>query len=59
MVELLLKHKADSNCRDKYERKPIHWAAYNGHWDVVRTLVLAGADPSARDRDVGDIPIKD
>ncbi len=52
MVELLLKNGANIDARDKLERRAVHWAAFGGHWDVLRMLVVRGADPTARDKDV-------
>lgn len=52
MVEFLIGKGANLDARDKRERRPLHWAAFAGHWDVVRTLVLNGADPTAKDKDV-------
>ena len=35
---------------------PLHWAAMNDNEMVVRTLIAAGADIAARDRD-GNTPL--
>lgn len=35
--------------RDSYDRTPLHRAAAGNHEQVVRVLLLAGADPEARD----------
>lgn len=41
--------------RDDYRRTPVHVAAYGAHHDVMRTLVKAGANPNALERDRYDI----
>ena len=45
--------KKGNNVNDKDKRKPnataLHWAARDGHIEVVKTLLAAGADVSARD----------
>ena len=51
MVELLIDFGGNVDARDKRERRPIHFAAFAGHWDVVRTLMLKGADPTAKDKE--------
>ena len=32
------------NVRDNFGFTPLHWACFKGHSDIVRTLMLAGAD---------------
>ena len=39
--------------RDRFEYTPLHWAAVQGHWDVVETLVERGADVNALGWDGG------
>jgi ankyrin repeat protein len=45
--------KKGNNVNDKDKRKPyataLHWAARDGHIEVVKTLLAAGADVNARD----------
>jgi hypothetical protein len=51
-VRWLLDHDADPNAR--WSRSdaavtPLHFAAAEGHADIVRTLLAASADPRIRD----------
>ncbi|MCG6924128.1 MAG: ankyrin repeat domain-containing protein [Acidobacteria bacterium] len=39
--------------RDRFRYTPLHWAAVQGHWDVVATLVERGADVNALGGDGG------
>jgi ankyrin repeat protein len=43
------------DARDRYERTPLHVAAYDRHHDAMRALVAAGANPNALERDRYDI----
>ena len=52
MVQLLLEKGATINAFDKQDRRALHWAAYMGHVDVVRTLVSYGAEVNCRDKQV-------
>ena len=36
---------------DKRDRRPLHYAAYGNHADVVRLLLARGADVDAIDKD--------
>lgn len=38
-------------------QSPLHTAAYYGHLEVIRLLLEAGLDPSARDADYGATPL--
>jgi hypothetical protein len=40
-VEKLLRNKAQPNVQDSDERTPLHWAAVNGHANVVSVLAKA------------------
>ena len=37
------------NCRNRFSLTPIFYAAQNGHNDVLKVLLKAGADPGAHD----------
>ena len=45
-VELLLALNADPNAVDHNNQTPLHWAAYGGNVDVVKTLLRGGAKAS-------------
>ena len=44
LVELLVEHGADINCRDTEGFTPLHIAAIHGQMQVVKKLVELGAD---------------
>lgn len=44
MVKLLLAWKADPNSRSYFWKTPLHFAAENGHDEIVEILIEAGAD---------------
>jgi ankyrin repeat protein len=48
-VQLLLKHKAKVDARDRHGRSALHEAARAGHADVAGALLAAGADVQASD----------
>ena len=48
-VQLLLKHKARLDARDRQRRSALHEAAVAGHVDIVETLLNAGANVEPRD----------
>ncbi|MDH5831621.1 ankyrin repeat domain-containing protein [Luteimonas sp. M1R5S18] len=48
-VQLLLRHKAKVDARDRDGRTALHVAAFQGHADIVAALLDAGADVQARD----------
>lgn len=48
-AEALIRAGGDVTARDHAGWTALHWAAHQGRDDVVFTLVLAGADPEARD----------
>ena len=48
-VQLLLKHKARLDARDRSRRSALHEAAAAGHADIVQTLLEAGANIEPRD----------
>ncbi|KAG6354339.1 hypothetical protein INS49_004356 [Diaporthe citri] len=47
VVRLLVSHGSNVNFKDKIGRTPLLWAATNGHYDLVKTLLETGADVSA------------
>ena len=57
VVDLLLHHDGDVNCRANNELTLLHLAATNGHADCVRVLLMHNADISARDEN-GRTPIQ-
>ena len=48
-VQLLLKHKARADARDRQRRSALHEAALAGHVDIIDVLLGAGANLEARD----------
>ncbi len=48
MVEMLVKHGADVNAKDKWAWTPLHRAAVNGNVEVVKILISHGADTKAK-----------
>ncbi len=48
-VQLLLKHKARIDARDRQRRSALHEAALAGHAEIVEVLLGAGANLDARD----------
>lgn len=51
MVALLLARGANTNHRAHCGKTALRLAALEGHREVVRTLMRAGADPSTKDAD--------
>jgi uncharacterized membrane protein len=49
VAELLIKHGADVNSRNRYGWTPLHYAACGGYRDVVELLIKSGADVNARE----------
>jgi ankyrin repeat protein len=43
-VETLLRHKANVNAREEYQKTPLHFAAKNGHTDTASILLSHGKD---------------
>jgi hypothetical protein len=50
VVQTLLKHRADVEARDDFEKSSLHRASFHGHATVVQTLLEHGADAAARDK---------
>lgn len=48
-VQLLLKHKARADARDRQRRSALHEAAQAGHVAIIDALLAAGANLEARD----------
>lgn len=48
-VQLLLKHKARADARDRRRRSALHEAALAGHAGIIDALLAAGANLEARD----------
>ncbi|MFG6109493.1 ankyrin repeat domain-containing protein [Stenotrophomonas nematodicola] len=48
-VQLLLKHKARADARDRQRRSALHEAALAGHVDIIDVLLGAGANLESRD----------
>lgn len=49
VAQLLHEHGADIDAKGYFGATGLHWAAHNGHGDVVRWLVARGANPNLRD----------
>jgi ankyrin repeat protein len=50
-IKKLLQQKIDVNVRDSCAYTPLHWAAWNGHIEVVMLLIENGADVHAVNND--------
>ena len=57
VLELLLQHKGDPNCRANSGYTPLHLAASSGHVDCVRVLLDNNADISSTD-EYGKTPLQ-
>ncbi len=57
MLQFVLLHRVvDVNAIDDEKLTPLHFAAENGHLEVVNELLKMEADMKARD-DIGDTPV--
>ena len=57
VLELLLQHKGDPNCRANGGYTPLHLAASSGHVDCVRVLLANNAHISSKD-EYGKTPLQ-
>jgi FOG: Ankyrin repeat len=53
---LVIDWGVDPNVRERHGVTPLHYAARNGHLDVVEFLLEHGADPNVQDND-GKTPL--
>ena len=49
VARLQLARKCCIDAKSDNNRKPLHWASYQGHTSVAKSLIYAGADVDARD----------
>lgn len=54
MAELLIQQGCVVNACDKRDRRPLHYAAYQEHEDLVRLLLNHEADVNVKDRGVSE-----
>ena len=59
VIQCLLEHGADVNKTRTNGMTPLHAAALNGHAEVLTCLMNWGASLTARDDDIGKLPIDD
>lgn len=52
MVELLIKHGADTSATNSVQQGPAHYAAAKGHRDVLLFLIANGAAANAADKEL-------
>ena len=50
IVEVLLKHSADPNIKNRWDNTPLLMASFKGHKDIVELLLKHGADPNVKDQ---------
>lgn len=51
LVKLCIAHNVDTEARDAYDRRPIHYAAMHGHPAICAHLLQTGVDSTATDMD--------
>ncbi|KID84086.1 Ankyrin repeat-containing domain protein [Metarhizium guizhouense ARSEF 977] len=54
-IRLLLDQGSDPDTRDRYNKSPLHTAAFHGHAKAARLLLAAGANPNQRS--IGRTPL--
>ncbi|MBI5252378.1 MAG: ankyrin repeat domain-containing protein [Desulfomonile tiedjei] len=55
-VNTALDKGADVNARDKFGRTPLHWAAYKGHVEAMKSLLSRGADIDSQRMEESHVP---
>lgn len=48
MVEYLIQFGCVINASDKKDRRALHFAAYNGHYEIVKVLIARDADVNVK-----------
>lgn len=49
-VKLAIAKGADINTKDEKGSTPLHWATYYEHTEIIRFLLMQGANPYEKDR---------
>lgn len=48
-AQRLVENGDDVNCQDEHGMAPLHWAAQNGHREIIKLLLQHGANPRLED----------